>query len=403
MSLRIYLDAHWQDASSGCAWALLDNAGNILESGNGSLASMPQSEEAAVIVASECVLSTSAALPDIKRGQLESALPFALDDVLIEDATETHVMPGDRLPNGHTALYAVSRNFLTRFLAVCASSRIRVRRLVPEFCLMPANIDEWSLAWDGTRGFLAMPHHLGIALDCGNEAHVPVALQLRLAQEAPARLRIFSLHDDVPVPDWKIEANVIFDRQPFDWRNCAIPDDAPNLLWGKFAPPPRIRELWPWLRPALMAALLLLGMEAVMSNFEWALFAHEKHQLQQDINNTFREAFGADATIVDAPLQMRRDVARLRHAAGVPDDADFSPMLDRFSLASSGLPGYRLHTLHYDNGRLNIALTVSNAAELDTLLQRITDTGLSAHVDDRHVSANTLDVQLRLSEPEQAL
>lgn len=397
MNLRIYLTAHWQDAASVCAWALLDDAGNVRESGNGTLASMPQNDNAIVIVAADSVLATTAVLPKLKRSKLETALPFALEDALIDEATEAHVTAGAKLPDGRTVLYALNKNWLARFLAASATSRIRVRRVVPEFCLMPTRAGEWSLAWDGTQGFLATPHSLGSALDSGDDVRAPVALQLRLRDGAPAALRLFALGSEVPAPNWGIKVPVICEQQSFDWRKAPVPGDAPNLLWGKFAPPPRISEAWPWLRPALMAALLLFGVEVVISNLEWALLANEKHQLASRMTDTFRETFGADATIVDAPLQMHRNVARLRHAAGVIDDTDFTPLLQRFSGASGAVSGSTLRTLRYEDGKLDIEMALANTATLDKLQQRIAEAGLQAQVVDTHTSGNGLNIQLRVS------
>jgi len=82
-------------------------------------------------------------------------------------------------------------------------------------------------------------------------------------------LRLYALGSEIQAPNWGIKVPVIFEKQSFDWRKAAIPSDAPNLLWGKFAPPPRISEYLPWLRPALMAALLLVSVEVVISNLEW--------------------------------------------------------------------------------------------------------------------------------------
>ena len=397
MNLRIYLTARWQDAASVCAWALLDDAGNMRESGNGTLASMPQNDNAIVIVAAESVLATTAILPKIKRGKLETALPFALEELLIDEATGAHVTAGAKLPDGRTVLYTLDKSWLARFLAASATSRIRVRRVVPEFCLLPAHAGEWSVAWDGARGFLATADNLGGALDSGDAARAPVALQLRLQNDAPAALRLFALGSDVPAPNWGIKVPVICENQSFDWRKAPVPGDAPNLLWGKFAPPPRISEAWPWLRPALMAALLLFGVEVTVSNLEWALLANEKHALVGGMTETFRETFGADATIVDAPLQMRRNVARLRHAAGVIDDADFTPLLQKFSGAAGTVPGITLRTLRYEDGKLDIEMALSNSAALDKLQQRIAETGLQAHVVDTHTSGSGLNIQLRVS------
>lgn len=397
MNLRIYLTAHWQDAASSCAWALLDDAGNVTESGSGTLASMPQSDDATVIVAAERVLATTAVLPRIKRSKLETALPFALEDALIDDVSEAHVTPGAKLPDGRTVLYTLNKNWLSRLLAASIAAKVRVRRIVPEFCLLPTRAGEWSLAWDGAQGFLATTHSLGGALDSGDDARAPVLLQLRLQQDAPAALRLFALSSEVQAPNWGIGVPVIFEKQSFDWRKAVIPSDAPNLLWGKFAPPPRISEFWPWLRPALMAALLLVGVEVVVSNLEWALLAHEKRQLMSGMTETFQETFGADATIVDAPLQMRRNVARLRHAAGVSDDADFSPLLEKFSGALSSVPGSNLRTLRYGDGKLDVEMTLASTAALDTLQQRIAETGLLAQVMDTQDAGGAMTVQLRMS------
>jgi general secretion pathway protein L len=397
MNLRIYLTAHWQDAASPCPWALLDDDGNVRESGTGTLAAMPQSDEATVIVSAERVLATTAVLPKIKRSKLETALPFALEDALIDDVSEAHVTTGAKLPDGRTVLYTMNKSWLTRFLEASTAAKMRVRRIVPEFCLLPTRTSEWSMAWDGAQGFLALAHSLGGALDSGNDARAPVGLQLRLQTDAPAALRLFALGSEIQAPNWGIKVPVIFEKQSFDWRKAAIPSEAPNLLWGKFAPPPRISEFWPWLRPALLAALLLFGVDVVITNLEWAKLALEKRQLMSGMTETFRETFGADATIVDAPLQMRRNVARLRHAAGVSDDADFTQLLEKFSGALSTLPGTTLRTLRYGDGKLDIEMTLASAATLDTLQQRIAETGLSVQVMDKHEAGSGLNFQLRVS------
>lgn len=397
MNLRIYLTAQWQDAASSCAWALLDDTGNVRESGSGTLASMPHSDDATVIVSSERVLATTAVLPRIKRSKLETALPFALEDALIDDVSEVHVTPGAKLQDGRTVLYTLNKNWLARFLAASTAAKVRVRHVVPEFCLLPTRAGEWSVAWDGAQGFLATTHSLGGALDSSDEAHAPVSLQLRLQQGAPAALRLFALGSEVQAPNWGLGVPVIYEKQTIDWRKAPIPGDVPNLLWGKLAPPPRISEFWPWLRPALMAALLLFGVEVGTSNLEWALLANEKRHLTHEMTETFQETFGSDATIVDAPLQMRRNLARLRHAAGLIDDADFSPMLDKFAAASGSVTGNTLRTLRYADGKLDIEMALTNAAALDKLQQHIAETGLTAQVMDKRDAGGALTVQLRVS------
>jgi len=398
MKLRIYLTAHWQDAASNCNWVLLDDEGKQRDSGNGSLASMPHADEAIAIVASDRVLATAAVLPKLSRNKLESALPFALEDSLLNDASEVHVTPGTKLADGRTVLYALDKGWLSRFIAACAAVKLRMRCVVPEFCLLPQRNEEWSVAWDGTQGFIAMSGLLGGALDKGSNARMPALLQLRLQQAPPAAMRLFTLGSEVEAPNWGIKVPVLFERQHFDWRKAEITADTPNLLWGKFSPPPRIGELWPVLRPALMVLLLLFCVEAMLTNLEWAVLAHEKRQLSNAMTDTFRETFGADAVVVDAPLQMRRNVARLRHAAGVADNADFLPLLEKFSAATDDLPGRVLNTVRYDNGKLDVEMRLSGASALDLLRERVAGAGLSLQVTDTQTAGSALSLQLRISD-----
>lgn len=396
MTLRIHID-RWQDASSPCAWAQIDEAGAMRASGHDALADMPPDDDAILIFAAPHVLATMATLPKIKRSKLETALPYALEDSLLDDAATMHVTLGPKLSDGSNVLYAIDRDWLTQLLAAARSAKIRVRRAVPEYCLLPLRNEEWSLAWSGSQGFLSTASSMGLALDSGDNLRSPTALQLRLRQSPPAALRLFALGSEIAQPQWGLGIPLIFERQSFDWRKVNIPATAPNLLWGKFAPPPRLREFWPWLRPALLAGLLLFSVEAVLSNLEWALFALEKRTLNNHMEQVFRETFGAEAVIVDAPLQMRRNVANLRHAAGTADDADFLPLLDRFAAIAETQPGLRQRTVRYADGKLDVELALPGKAALDSLQQRLAETGLMVQLTDSQESGAETVVQLHIS------
>jgi hypothetical protein len=69
----------------------------------------------------------------------------------------------------------------------------------------------------------------------------------------------------------------------------------------------------------------------------------------------YRETFGPQAPIVDAPLQMQRALALLRQKNGLPAPSDFLPLLER--LARELPPGgARAQTLSYAHGRLVLVL-----------------------------------------------
>lgn len=396
MNLRIYPGIHWHDAASLCEWVLLDDQGNIKEAGNGTMAVMPKADDAMVILASSSVLTARVRLPKIKRSKLETALPFAMEEMLIEDVKDIHVTPGAKLEDGQTVLYALDRPWLLRFLAAAAAAKLRIRRIIPEYCLLPVHDGEWSLAWDGEQGLLSQNDGMGAALDCGDSTRSPVGLILRLKQQSPKSLRFFKLGEDVEQPSWNLDIPLVNDNQQFDWRKARLPEGAINLLWGKLSPPPRINELLPYLKPAFMAALLLFVVEAAFSNLEWASLAYERYRLNADMAQTFRETFGDDAVIVDAPLQMQRNVTQLRHAAGIQDSSDFTPLLARFSSAVARVQNLRLRTLRYTENRLDLELTLPGSA-VNSMMGRLSEAGMSAKLLERREAGSESIIQLQIT------
>ncbi len=397
--LRIYWTAEWQDAASPCAWVLLDDRGAVRESGTGNLASMPRADESIAIVAAEQVLCVPVTLPKIKARQLETALPFALEEFLLGEVADSHVVPGSKLSNGETLLYSINRERLRRFIQACESVSIRLRRAIPEYVLLPVREGEWSVAWDGQNGMLATGHQTGGVLGRGSEQQPPAALMLRLNSATPTALRIY-FKANIPAdsrawPQWD-GMTLIHDTQDWDWRSAAIADEMPNLLWGKFAAPARLQEWWPKLRPALVLLLIVIVIEALGTNLEWWSLAHEKRQIQHSMDSVYQETFGATAMVADAPLQMRRSLARARHAAGVSDDGDFLPLLDRFATEILALPGSKVNGVRYADGQLDVDAHLASRSAWDTLQRHLSEQGMRMQVIDVRDSGSAVDVHLRL-------
>ncbi len=397
--LRIYLTTEWQDSASVCAWALLDERAAVGKSGTGNLAAMPHADECFVIVSADQVLCVARTLPRIKARQMETALPFALEEFLLGEAAESHVVPGAKLAGGDTLLFSINKDRLRRFTQACEGASIRLRKVVAEFCLLPVRMGEWSMAWDGQAGFVATGQYAGAVLGRGSEQQPPAALTLQLNHSTTQALRIH-YKTNIPAeqrvwPNW-LGINLIQDTQDWDWRSASIADGVPNLLWGKFAPPARIQEWWPKLRPALWVLLLVFMVEALGSNLEWWKLAREKNQLERAMDHVYQETFGADSTVVDAPLQMRRSLARARHAAGTSDDADFLNLLDRFAAESATLPGSKVNATRYADGQLDVEVQLTSRSVWDTLQRRLEGQGMHVQVIEVRDSGSAVDVHLRM-------
>jgi general secretion pathway protein L len=342
------------------------------------------------------VLCLSKALPKIKASQLESVLPLAVEESLLGDAGDQHVVPGATKHDGTTVLYAIDKTRLRSFVEACATTTIRLRHVVPEYCLLNVGADEWGVAWDGQSGFLVMPFGQGLSLGQGDVKQAPASFSLQWVASSPTPVKVKVFTPSETMPQWQ-DIPLVRAEELFDWRTAPLNSDTPNLLWGKFKPPIRLQEWWPKVRPLFWIMAIALCIEALGYNLQWWSLAHEKQSLKQSMNAVFQETFGSEVEVMDAALQMQRSLARARHAVGVADDADFLPLLDRVSAELSAQAGGKVRGLRYADGQLDVEVRLAGRAEVEAFEQRLSEQGLSAQVWDVNESGEGVEAHLRIS------
>ncbi len=401
--LRIYFSNHWRDSTSPCPWALCDESGIVLQSGTEPLAALPKGHECIAIVAPDRVLCVSAKMPPGSRRRWQAALPFVAEEHTLPDPEDNHVVPGPALTGGRIMLAVVDKPWLVRIVEACRTAKLPLRRMTPETFLPPLATETWVLVWDGSSGFMRTGSTSGMALDSGDAGTAPLALRLCLnAAQAnlPKKIEVrFPQHipqAQCSLPQWNDLAVPLVAGAAWDWRRAPIPDNALNLLWGDFAPRAKIREWWPNLRPAALILLAVLGVQAIGANLEWALLAQEKKGLAQDMERSFRTAFGDASVLVNAPLQMRRNLAQLRQVAGLLDDGDLLPLLDGVARPLAELPLGSVRAMHYESGRLDVDIKLGHRADFQSLRQRLQNKGLDVRVGDIHDTGNGVEARVTL-------
>jgi general secretion pathway protein L len=401
MKLRIYFSATWHDSTSLCPWALCDDAGIVLQSGNSSLAALPKADEYIAIISSTRLMSVNVQMPSQSRRRWEAALPFVAEEYTLTDPEDNHVVPGAVQKSGLRSLFIVEKQWLQSIVSACLSTNITLRRAVPEM-LLPAFLpDTWVIVWDGNKGFMRTGSTSGIALDHGDETHPPLALTLSLnaALPLPPKDILIRLSADASqheLPQWPSLMEKLSRGERWDWRSEPIPNDTLNLLCGTLAPKTKLHEWLPKFKPVALILLAALFIETLGTNIEWALLNHQKTVVTQEMERTFRKSFGEASVIVNPPLQMQRNIAALRHSAGLPDDADFISLLDQASSPLSSLPAGSVSGLHYESGRLDIDLKLRNEAEVIALKQRLQSKGLSIRPGDIRNTGNGVETRLAI-------
>jgi general secretion pathway protein L len=343
--------------------------------GEGPLAELPRrAERVQVVIPAAQVLITRARLPPAARRRAGSVLAFAVEDATAAEPDANQVswlgaVAGNKADEKPAdALAVVEKRGLERWREALEGIGLRAYEVHAETLLLPCAHGEWSLAWDGSEGFVRCGEFQGAATDGGERAAPPLSLRMlleeaRLRDAGPGAIAVYVTAPGAP-PDlelWQAALGLPLRLAgAWDWRTA--PEQAGVGLaqerrrW-RIAP-----EVFGRLRPAGWIAAAALAVHAVSLVADWSLLRSEQSSLRGQMEARFRSAFPDAVAVADPALQMRRQLALARHRAGVPDAGDFAPMIEKVASALKDLPAGGLRTVSYETGRMTLELAVDEKA-----------------------------------------
>ena len=324
-----------------------------------SAAALPAADEIWLALPAGRVLLSDIKLTRRALKQLDGALGNALEDRLMLDPGNAHVVLGKPLADDLHPVAVIEIAWLEHVLAWCKRQGLQLAGAVPETLLWDGDAaGQWSARWNGHDGFVRAGHCAGFALDDGAAEQPPLAMQLALAE---ARR-----HGAAP-EGIALESDQVIDEAAWSrvlecpvTRQSLRPDPHPpaiNLLQGAYAP-----KRGGWLaglaagaelsRYRLTAGLAVaaLGAHVLGSVADWARLSWENRQLRAEMNQVFKDTFPQTQAIVDPVLQMQRQLADLRRARGFIEPGDFLHALNATAGQVGGVAG-----LGYEAGRLTLA------------------------------------------------
>ena len=404
--LQIYIPESWPDSDGMTAlpWVLRDANGAALRSGESLLAALPKADEVELIAPAVKVLLTSVVAPARNRRKLLQLLPYAVEEKLMYDPESIHTAPAASVPpSGEVALAAIDKGWLRRTLELFAQAGLQPRKMWPETLLPPLLTNTWTAIWNGHEGLVRNGVLSGSSLDGGNADTPPLALLLaaqeaKLRGAAPGKI-ILRLAGNAEQPDlarWSAQLGVETHMgAAWDWRRAPhTQEPGINLLQGEFAASSGGHAWLARLRPALIVAGLIVLVQLGGTVIDWAQLSYQQRRLNADMLASFRKAFPEAKVIVDAPLQMQRNLADLRHAAGMADASDFLPLLAQVapSLADVG----QFEVVQYERGTLKLDIALRAPQNLETIRDRLGKVGVKAQLE-KLESGSAATTKLRIA------
>lgn len=321
------------------------------------------------------ILLTRIDLPGGRRTQLRNALPYAMEDSLIDDVETLHCALGTRIDETAYHAAVVSDELMQGWQTIFQQAGLYPKVLLPDTLLLPWADDQWTIYCEKdiarvrtgiAEGFICGIHSLASILNLTlAQLGQPELQRLVLHQCNPDSLDLSSLPDDIELIQENTPANSSIDQ--FLLLNQDA-EPAINLLQGTYAPDSRIhKQLQPWYAAAALAAvLLLLGLGNNL--LEYQNLSRQSSQLQEQMSQVFRSVY-PQAKNVRNPYQ--RMQSELKKTQGGDDAILFRDMLTQIAPVAKSTTNIKVLNLRYHRSQMELLVELPDLESLEGFKQQL--------------------------------
>ncbi|WP_418316801.1 type II secretion system protein GspL [Piscinibacter sakaiensis] len=352
------------------------------KTGRSAPALMPKADRVVAALADTDVSWHKLLIPKAPANRMPAALAGLLEEALLEDPATTHFALAAQARPGAIDFVAVTdRRWLQRELAAIEQSHLSVDRIVPMAWPVDPPLGHFSTTGataGGTEAVaLSWADANGVAI-VGLDGSLARAL---LPTEPAAGTRFSASPAAAAAAEGWLGAPVDLLTDP--QRLLQAAQSPWNLRQFELARRHKgsraLRDAWrgllgPAWRPVRIGLVALLVVQLVGLNAWAAQLRGDIGAKRAEMVNLLRGSFPQITGILDAPLQMRREVETLRAAAGKPGGSDLEPLL---LAAAAAWPAGKApaQNLRFEPGRLSIAADDWLPPEIDRFSARLRASG----------------------------
>jgi general secretion pathway protein L len=400
-TLALRLPAGWPEAEAAIAWWWRPAQG-AAESGTvARLEELPEHVRKGLIqvwTPAGDTLFTNAALPTRSRARILQALPYALEEQLLDDPEGLDFSYRPQ-PDGRLAVAVTARARLASWVQALKAAGLTPALFCPATLAPALEEGAWTLAADGADGYVRSGELSGFACPLPWDAPPAVlAVALREAQalsRAPRELVVWNPPAGFDRDGWVTALGL-----PVTVRAGSSWDTAPaapfNLLQGELAPAGELRQLLQPLRPAAAMLALALAAAFALNLVEWGRLSYVQAQQRREMTELFTRSFPEAKTVVDPVLQMERNLAVLQANSGKLAVSDLLPLLARVVPAVQGIPQLKLRAMQYGEATLTLDVTVIDFRLMELLKNSLQGRGLRVDVVSANSRGSGVEARLRL-------
>ncbi|MBL8250127.1 MAG: type II secretion system protein GspL [Candidatus Competibacter sp.] len=336
-----------------------------------------------LVAPGETLLLNPVALPSRKRATWAKAVPYALEDQLVEDIESAHFALGPAPDGERLPVAVIAHATLRAWLDTCAQHGLTPAAAIPEPLLLPWREGEWSLLLENRRAVVRTGPWSGFATERDTLGLLLERALSEAGEAKPNGLRVWGW-DAAGFSDPALAG---YERQietePAEplalFASAYQPGVTLNLLQGPYGRQNHWgRWLKPWRAAAALAGACLLVQGATSLYQHWRL-QQETLALSAEMERVYKDALPDATRIVNPKAQLEARLRELRPSGG--GEGVFVELLNRGAQPLSAATEVVLRGFNYREGQLDLSLQGGNPAALDQLRQQLSQQpGLQAEM-----------------------
>lgn len=373
---------------------------------------VPAGASVALCIAGTQVRIHKVTIPTGNRQRFMAALPYTLEDQLLQEPESCHFVPLIKIRSRHADIpvAVLAQATIEALLKEVEVYGWRIQLMTPDYLMIPEpEAGVWFLDVTETPYLLRMSDHAGgaaLIADPGSQLPGSVLLALEQAQSRPQTLRVRVVNQQqlehvqqwaAQLAPYALQLDIVEDNwERSDWlAQQPLPPASYNLLTGPYTPS---RQAGQWAR-RLMPSAALVAILILITGLHWTLqgatLRSESSDLRAAIEATYREAFPDARNIIDPRFQMEQQLQNLREQPAGRTEADFISRIEQLAAVIGSADQYELQMLNFDGNNITLEVSVPDYDALDQLQTQLAQTA-NVNIENAELKSGRVYSRIRL-------
>lgn len=344
-----------------------------------------------VILPGVSFLSTHVKVPKTRHSELIKAVPFALEDQLIEDINSLCFALGNFDEKGFLPVIVVGRNYFENELNEIRQAKLNPSVIIPDYLAIQKSDHHWSVAINNGLAVLRYSKNAGLSSEQKPFENV-LSLMLERNSKPEAIDLYLSEKDKIILPfDHVIEHHEEFiNSLAIDELHKAPPI---NLLQGKYRV--RTKKSKEKNRWKYVTILFIVLMAVIFGGkiIEYFVLKSHFNALKKNVSAIYKEVYPKATEVIDPKLRLTRTVNNLRKAMSG------NILLDLLGPTAEVLNQHseiQLISLSYQNKNLTVTLRAKELSSLEKFSNELTQKGLSVQQNQLSSTDQTINAEFQI-------